>query len=223
MTRRLETRNEDGFALIAAIIVTAIALLIAGATLTFAIRGISSSTHSRNEEVSIHAADSGVDVALWRTNKILVSNAGGTLLGFVSGAIQTVGCLGVTAGTPPIITINTSNTPSGATGSGQPVTGQPYWCSETPSESAGSGGTFRYYESTSLSVAVSGVATLTRRVVSLGTSGTITRRVLAIFAVSLGNNNDPLSLWKQTGYYECPSVVPSASAPDSGCPYPHSP
>jgi len=223
VTRRLQARGEDGFALIAAIVILVVTLLVAGAALTFALRGISSSTHTRNEEASIHAADSGVDAAFWRTNKILVSNEPGSLFGFASGAIQTLGCLSVTAGSPAIVTINTSNTPSGATGAGQ-AGGQPYWCSETPSESAGSGATFRYYESTALSLAAgSGVAALTRRVVSIGTSGPVTRRLLATFAVSLGNNGNPLSLWKRTGYYECPSVVPSSSAPDAGCPYPSSP
>jgi len=222
VTRRLKTQGEDGFALIAAIVILGVTLLVAGATLTFAVRGITSATHTRNEEASIHAADAGIDVAFWRTNKILVSNTPGSLLGFASGVIQTLGCMSITAGTPPIVSINTTNTPSGATGAGQ-VGGQPYWCSETPSESAGSGATFRYYESTALSVLSGSTTSLTRRVVSIGTSGPVTRRVLATFAVSLGNNGDPLSLWKRTGYYECPSIVPSASAPDAGCPYPYSP
>jgi hypothetical protein len=191
--------------------VLAILLTVVAATLAGALRSISTSSGDRSREAALHAADAGLNLALWRTNKLFLSTEAGALLDVQN--IQSLGCVSVQVGEPPVLSVNqaAANT----------------WCPATASEDAGNSSTYRYWQKTTATVGTPPV-TLTRLVVATGTSRGITRRVLATLTLTLGSNGDPTSLWKESGYVECPSgpsVSPSPGSqnPDAGCPNAGSP
>jgi Tfp pilus assembly protein PilX len=222
---------QDGVALVVALVTMVIALLLIVATVAFALAGLRVSSENANGEAALHAADSGLDIALWRTNKILLSGIVGQsgLTGITAGIAATLGCTGVSVGGAPGAGESTVNSLL-KIGAGN------LWCAATP-ESNGDGSSYEYWESTNVGTLTAGsvpsapvgfagsAATLNRLVVATGTSGGITRRVMAIFTGALDVNGNPTGLWQESGYVVCPNAQPSAGSqnPDAGCPSPYAP
>jgi type II secretory pathway pseudopilin PulG len=196
-------RSQGGFTMIPAIVTMSLILAVGGAALAMAWRSIATSQKDRSAERAMAAADSGADVAGYRMNKTIVGAGSAGLLGFTTDALHTLACTQVSAGSWTVVT--------GPSNNGG-------FCTTSPEESLGDGSSFHYTMSLGVHLGAGASDILVRRVVSTGTSGTVTRRILVTYKLDL-TTGSAIRLFKRWRYAVC-STTPPTSDPSSGCPDP---
>jgi type II secretory pathway pseudopilin PulG len=206
VTRR--TGGEDGFVMVAAIVVLAVVTTLAGAALALSLRSVTTSQVDRNRALALGAADEGADVAGWRMNKLLVSSGGASLLGFANGLLANLGCVQVNGNLALSVTeLN--------------LTGGSSACPVTATEDAGNGASFSYVMQTDLNLnnQLNLGSLIERRALITGTAYGQQRRILVTYRLNPGIS----SLFERYRYVECTPLPPAGStAFDAGCPDPGS-
>ena len=200
-------RNEAGFALPLALSILAIMAVLVAATVGFATHSTDRSIRDAQASRALAAADAGVDAAVYRMNKAILGGQIQGLLGVPAATVAELRCVTLAVGQLTI---------GNATNGWCPQSGQ-----ETVDGPAANGGTwsaasFSYSFKTGIRIGTSPNQLIQRDVVSTGTAGDVTKRVLATVQLQLSGTN-PLSLFKQVGYRTCTPEPPNPSDPASGC------
>lgn len=223
-------RDERGLTMPTTMMVLALVVVFVGVTVAVAINGLEHSQRARNLERAQHAADAGAEIAGYRMSKTLLNSAGAGLLGVTTSALRTVGCIGVNlsfGNSPSLPTAGTGVNGSLNAGSAVnlrliPATSN--FCLSAADGSLGDGTTFRYAVSTQINVnaaALTGLFSgdtsqlIVRKVVSIGTAGHSTKRVMVTYWTDLSDVGQP---FKRRRYVRCPAGGWSAADPFAGCP-----
>jgi Tfp pilus assembly protein PilX len=204
------TENESGFALPLALSILTIVSLFVAATIGFATHNTDRAQRDRDAARALAAADAGLDAAIYRMNKAVVASQVEGVLGLPMAALAEVGCVD--------IDINLALIQVDDLGNG--------WCPESTSSEDYDGpaatetwtaanGT--HQTSLGIDLDLSAASLIERKVVSTGTVGDVTKRVMGTMHLTLGSGGNLLSLFEQVGYTQCTSVPPDPSDPESGC------
>lgn len=201
-------RDERGFALPLALSILAIMGVLVAATVGFATHNTDRSIRDAHSSRALAAADAGVDAAVYRMNKAIVGSQVQGLLGVPAATVAELRCVTISAGQLSI------------------ATGSNGWCPQAGAEvvdgPTATGGSwvpaqFSYAFSTGLRVGLSPNQLIQRRVVSTGTAGDVTKRVMATVQLQIDGSNNLLSLFRQVAYRVCTPEPTSPTDPASGC------
>ena len=210
--------DEGGFALPLALSILAILSLLIVATVGFATHNTDRANRDRQAVRALAAADAGVEAAIYRMNKALFSSQVQGTLGVLPAAVAETQCISLNLGSLSLV---------------NPVGG---WCPASTGTEAVDGpaaagqdwraGSFSYTVSTGINIGpVPGnpdAGLIERRVVSVGTNGDVTKRVMATIHAWIGSPSGTLSgnllrVFEQVGYIECTTDTPPPNDPAAGC------
>jgi len=208
--------GEGGFALPLALSIMFVIGALVMATIGFATHNTDRSIRDRKAARALAAADAGVEAALYRMNKALVSTQLQGLLGVVPGLLAEVKCVSLSLG--QLTLLNPSNG----------------WCPEASSSEvidgpATSGETWvdeRFTYQVSMGLEIDLIPTqnakvIERKIIATGYNGNVKQRVMATAEAWIGNSGtvlgDLLKLFEQTGYVKCTPEPPNPADPTSGC------
>lgn len=203
-------RDERGSAIVSVIGVVLALLLLGGAALSLSQRRLEDSARDRDLVRATAAADAAADVAGLRMNRALVSTGLPDLVGLPRDAVRRVGCISLVSA--PDVAV------PGASAQLQAnlALGETDWCPASATEDLGDGASFSYSVGTQLTVL--GGPLVQRRVVAIGRSGRVERRLLVTYELDL-EADTPTRLFRRARYVVC-TARPSAARPDDGCPDP---
>ncbi|MDQ3572921.1 MAG: hypothetical protein M3383_08695 [Actinomycetota bacterium] len=209
----MRLRREEGFALPLALSILAIVGLLVLAAIGFATHNTDRSVRDLRAMRALSAADAGVEAAIYRMNKAIITSQVQGVLGAPPAVLAEAKCLNVSVGEVQV----TEPLASG-------------WCAATGLEEvdgAGTGGggwvPARFSYSVSLGANI-GTAPddptanlIERKVVAIGEVDDVSKRVLATVHLRLNPSGNLLRVFEQVGYKQCASAVPSTGDPGAGC------
>ena len=205
LMRRL--RAENGFALPLALSILATTGVLLAATVGFAVHNTDRAIRDGKSSRALAAADAGVEAAVYRMNKAIIGGQVQGLLGVPAATVAELRCVSISAGQLTITTGSNGWCPqSGTETIDGPATAGASWSQSQ----------FSYSFSTGIRIGTNPNELIQRRVISTGTSGGVTKRVMATVQLQLGGSN-LLSLFKQVAYRVCTPEPSDASDPASGC------
>lgn len=208
--RRL--RQEDGFALPLALSMMVIVAMLAGVTITFATHNTDRATRDGLATRAFGAADAGVDAALYRMNKALQASQVQGVLGFTTDVLAQAKCASLSVGDLTVVDPVSGWCPEGTGSSSEEVDG-----AATAGQSWRSAA-FTYRVSTGINIGTTTAPLIERRIVAIGTTGGVSKRVMATAHASLGSSGNLLKVFEQVGYKQCTTVAPPTSSdPAAGC------
>ncbi len=205
--------SEEGFALPLALSILVLSGLLVLAAVAMATHNTDRANRDRDAVRAGEAADAGVDAALYRLNKTLTASQAEGVLGLPASAVAETACLDVKAG--DVVSLSASNGWCASTGGSEQLDGGldggPAWDVAS----------FTYSVSTGVNVGVdpndATANLIERRIVSIGTVGDVTKRVLATARARIGSSGNLLGVFEQVGYRVCPPEPTDPSDPASGC------
>lgn len=201
-------RDESGFALPLALFVMLIVASLASVAVMLATHNVDRSTRDRNSIRALEAADAGLDTAAYRMAKMVVAaNLNEGVLGsLMSGELlsNTVGCLQLNI--DPLLQVDFR--PLGACTGSTPETVD----AAVADDGLGDSATFRYWVETEVS---SDSSLLERRIVAVGESNGVIRRLMGTYSLNL--NAPVTSVSSLLDYVECTAEIPPNTNPSQGC------
>lgn len=199
-------RRDEGFVMPAAMALLVIFLLLTGVALTTSLQSLDRSNRDRRQVRALQAADAGVDVAVRRMNRMLLSSDVADALGVAPSTLRQLGCMRVDAA-------------AGGHSLTVLAAGQ-QWCSAQPDPPATlrGGTTYAYMISNGVTVTTALGDLLERRILSVGTAGDVQRRVLVHVRLALLEDPNELAIFKRVRHVECTARPPDPAVPASGCP-----
>ena len=203
---------EDGFALPIAISILVLAGMLVLTAVTLATHNTDRANRDRAAVRAAQAADAGADAALYRLNKALTASQAEGVLGQPVAAVAETVCIEVNLG--QIATLSADGgwcqVPGGSEQLDGPIEGE-----------TGDPAAYAYWVSSGVNVGTdpgdASASLIERRIVSIGTVGDVTKRVLATARMRIGSGGNLLSPFEQIGYRVCPPEPSDASDPASGC------
>ncbi len=232
----MTVRREEGFTMVATILVLTLVLLISGIAITVAVGGLNRAVPARDAEKAQAAADAGADIAGYRMSKTLLAPSVDGLLGLAAGTLRTIGCVstqqddGTTTSitaepskganvTAPLATLNNGGSPVkvGVISDGQNL------CESTNERPLTDGSHYRYAISTAITVPASvlsatGIPTgqlIVRQVAGVGRAGDVTRRVIVSYWLDLSAK---ARVFVRRRYVRCPPPPPTGGDLFANCP-----
>jgi Tfp pilus assembly protein PilX len=195
--------DEQGFALVSAIMIMVLVLLVTAVGALAVVRSFDETRRDRSSTTALSAADSAIDILAWRMNKQLTASEIENLDGLTSARLGQLGCVDVDAEGLVQLSLSASSCTleMPAVGDGAAAT-----CESTLAVTLTTGGLVDL-------TALDGL--LARDVVCSSTVNGATRRIFARLSLDVtvaGTLASPTSLWQRTSWKECPSD------PDAACP-----
>ena len=207
----MSVRREDGFALPLAMSMMVIVAMLAGVTISFATHNTDRATRDGLATRALGAADAGVDAALYRMNKALIASQVQGVLGVPTAVVAEAKCLSLELGDLTVVDPTSGWCPTTSPAGSEEVDG-----ATSAGETWRAAG-YSYTVSSGVNIGSSSAPLIERRVVSVGTAGDVTKRVIATAHAELGSTGNLLQVFEQVGYRECTSAPPTSGDPAAGC------
>ena len=215
LTRHLRPTRQAGFALPLAMSLLATITLLVLAMIAFATHSTDRANHDRDAARALAAADAGLDAAVYRMNKALVSSQVQGVFGLTSAVLAETKCVSLSVG---------QLTLTNPLGNG--------WCAassgattEAVDGAAQSGqnwvpASFSYTVSNGVNLGTdpsnSQAHLIERKVVSTGFANGLQKRVIGTVRLQLGATGNLLSLFQEIGYKQCTAEPPTPANPSRG-------
>lgn len=202
---RRALRAEEGLAIPVAMAILVIVMGVAAAAVSLGLNNLDEARKDRAYTRALAAADSGVDVAASRLNRLIIAADGADILGTVPLEMVPINGCAITDAAGDLGV-------SALSGAG--------WCQASAWEELETKTDPTRKQEFTYSVS-SGVTTggglIQRRVVATGRVGSTKRRVMSILVFNPSEDNET-SLFRRQRFVECPVEPSNPLVPDSGCP-----